>query len=452
MSDKKDDKAIGKKSIEEMLRMLAMGQSLSEPEQKQMADYKFWKTQPVARLDEKVDQEGEINVGKTPADVPAEPLPLLADFEWVTMDLTDAAETKQVYELLYGHYVEDQDATFRFAYSAEFFDWALKPPGWRRDWHVGVRVKASGKLVAFISAVPATLSVRDTEMKAVEINFLCIHKKLRAKRLAPVLIREITRRVNRQNIWQALYTVGKVLPSPVTTCRYYHRPLNWPNLLDVGFSVLPQGKTKAQMVAKYTIGLETKTPGWRTAIKKDIPQMKELFDRYQSRLELVQHFTEEELEHMLIDPHDTEKVVHCYVSETEGRITDFVSFYLLPFSVLDNATHEKLGVAYLFYYASEAGLDKPRFDPAGTKALADRLKLLVGDCLVVCKGLGVDVFNAVSSQDNALFLQDLKFGGGDGFLNFYLFNYKAFPIAGGIDEKTKEADVVKRSAVGVVML
>jgi len=36
----------------------------------------------------------------------------------------------------------------------------------------------------------------------VEINFLCVHKKLRSKRLAPVLIKEITRRVNLHNIWQ----------------------------------------------------------------------------------------------------------------------------------------------------------------------------------------------------------------------------------------------------------
>ena len=36
----------------------------------------------------------------------------------------------------------------------------------------------------------------------VEINFLCVHKKLRAKRLAPVLIREITRRVNLTGIFQ----------------------------------------------------------------------------------------------------------------------------------------------------------------------------------------------------------------------------------------------------------
>lgn len=42
----------------------------------------------------------------------------------------------------------------------------------------------------------------DSSIKTVEINFLCVHKKLRAKRLAPVLIKEITRRVNRMGVWQ----------------------------------------------------------------------------------------------------------------------------------------------------------------------------------------------------------------------------------------------------------
>lgn len=57
----------------------------------------------------------------------------------------------------------------------------------------------------------------------VEINFLCVHKKLRAKRVAPVLIREITRRVNLQGIFQAVYTAGVVLPKPVGTCRFVER-------------------------------------------------------------------------------------------------------------------------------------------------------------------------------------------------------------------------------------
>lgn len=54
----------------------------------------------------------------------------------------------------------------------------------------------------------------------VEINFLCVHKKLRSKRVAPVLIREITRRVHLTGIFQAVYTAGVVLPKPVGTCRY----------------------------------------------------------------------------------------------------------------------------------------------------------------------------------------------------------------------------------------
>ena len=53
----------------------------------------------------------------------------------------------------------------------------------------------------------------------VEINFLCVHKKLRGHRMAPVLIQEITRRVNLEGIFQATYTAGTDLPRPVTTCR-----------------------------------------------------------------------------------------------------------------------------------------------------------------------------------------------------------------------------------------
>ena len=50
---------------------------------------------------------------------------------------------------------------------------------------------------------------------------------------AEVLITEITRRVNLENIWQAVYTAGVVLPKPASECRYYHRSLNPKKLIDV---------------------------------------------------------------------------------------------------------------------------------------------------------------------------------------------------------------------------
>ncbi len=44
----------------------------------------------------------------------------------------------------------------------------------------------------------------EKKIKMAEINFLCVHKKVRQHRLAPVLIKEVTRRVNLRNIWQAV--------------------------------------------------------------------------------------------------------------------------------------------------------------------------------------------------------------------------------------------------------
>lgn len=128
--------------------------------------------------------------------------------------------------------MEDDDNMFRFDYSREFLKWTLSPPGQFEDWLVGVRVTKTKKLVGFISGIPVhmrvhTLSLRSLACSIIllsalslspplpaltqvqqkdtivmtEINFLCVNKKLRAKRLAPVLIKEITRRVNIRGIW-----------------------------------------------------------------------------------------------------------------------------------------------------------------------------------------------------------------------------------------------------------
>lgn len=436
------------KLIEELLKLISMGEVLNETQQKQMKDYKFWKTQPVPSLDEVVETDGPIDATKTPLDIPDEPLPLLGDFEWSTIDVESSSELDEVYTLLYEHYVEDQDATFRFKYSHEFFKWALQPPGWKKEWHVGVRVKTTKKLVAFIAAVPVTLKLNRTNkaIPSVEINFLCIHKKLRSKRLAPVLIKEITRRVNKQDIWQALYTAGIVLPSPVASCRYTHRPLNWSKLHDVGFSHLPPDKTKAGMVAHYALPNTTKTSGLRSMEPKDLDAVYDLLHKFQERFDLVQVFEKEELGHWLLGGQYGADVIKTYVVESpeDGRITDFFSYYLLPFSVLNHASHTELGIAYLYYYASESAEGE----------FADyqkRLNSLINDALITAKLFNVDVFNALTCQDNPLFIKQAKFGPGDGLLNYYLFNYRVRPIDGGIDPVDKQVADNKGSGIGVVL-
>lgn len=47
---------------------------------------------------------------------------------------------------------------------------APQPPGFRAAWHCGVRVSSTGKLVAFISGIPASVRVNGNTLKTVGLR------------------------------------------------------------------------------------------------------------------------------------------------------------------------------------------------------------------------------------------------------------------------------------------
>lgn len=101
--------------------------------------------------------------------------------------------------------MEDDDNTFRFDYSREFLIWALTPPGFLNKWYVGIRdTDLNNELIASITGVPVTVCTENDKVKMCEINFLCVHKNYRSKKLAALLIAEVTRQVNLRNKWQAV--------------------------------------------------------------------------------------------------------------------------------------------------------------------------------------------------------------------------------------------------------
>ncbi|KAL2133811.1 hypothetical protein VTI74DRAFT_1617 [Chaetomium olivicolor] len=433
------------------LQDIMTGLASSGKNRKDMASYKFWSTQPVPQFDEeqvKLIEEGPLKVQEI-KDIATEPIPLALDpFRWVTMDLTNDAELEEVEKLLYGHYVEDDEAMFRFKYSSSLLRWSLLSPGWRKEWHVGIR--SGNTLCAFISAIPTDIRVRNNTIKGAEVNFLCIHKKLRGKRLAPVLIKEITRRVNLEGIWQAIYTGGIVLPRPVSTCRYYHRALNWMKLYEVGFSPCPPNSKPAYQARKYNVPDQTSTRGLREMEAKDLEAVQDLLERYLKRFDLTPVWDSKEVEHWLLHKKDApgEQVIWSYVVEdANGKITDFFSFYCLESSVIQSTKYSSIRAAYLFYYASDVAFSAPD-DRA---ALKTRLNALMADALILAKKHNFDVFNALSLMDNSMFLEQQKFGPGDGQLHYYLFNYKANPIHGGVNKRNQLEDGVS-SGVGFVML
>jgi len=59
--------------------------------------------------------------------------------------------------------------------------------------------------------------IKEATVKTVVGNYLCVHKKLRTKRLAPILIGELKRVVGQSGkAYTALYGCGDVVPYPMT--------------------------------------------------------------------------------------------------------------------------------------------------------------------------------------------------------------------------------------------
>jgi glycylpeptide N-tetradecanoyltransferase len=307
---------------------------------------------------------------------------------------------------------------FRFDYSRPFLKWAMTPPGYYKDWHIGVRKKESKELLAFISGIPAHIRIGEKTMKICEINFLCVSKKLRDKRLAPILIKEVTRRVNLQNIWQAIYTAGRDIPTPISSPRYYHRNLNPEKLVDIGFSRIPPAYErfdKPMEALKRALSIDTsKRLNLRPMKEEDLPVVADLLKKQiHEHSAVAADFDAAELKHwMITNPAD--QIVFAFVKEDPKTniVTDFVSFYQIKSTVLKNEKYKELKAAYAYYYAAST---------------VDVTKLF-NEALILAKELGFDVFNALDIMSNKKFIEPLKFGPGDGYLRYYLFNWKLSTI------------------------
>lgn len=390
---------------------------MTEPHSRNKAsqDYSWWHTQPVPKISEKilVNRNEWIEAPKDLKDIRQRPYDIPEQLEWFQFNIDDNQHSEMLYTFLNQNYVEDDDNMFRFDYSITFLQWALKPPGWRSDWHVGIRSCTKKKLLAFISAVPVRMRVFDKEINMVEINFLCVHKKLRSKGLAPVLISEITRRSNLANIWQAIYTAGVLLPKPVSSVHYFHRSLNPQKLIECGFSQLGPRMTMKRTLKLNQLPTQTQIIGLRRLKDEDITVCHKLLEDYLKKLDLTCAFTVDEFNHWFMN---RPGIIEAWVVEDpmDHQIKAFLSFYILPSSIINHPLHKTLNAAYCFYIVPSATVP---------------LKSLMNDALIIAKQLNLDVFNCLNIFDNNTVFKDLKFVQGDGVLHYYFYNWRCASLS-----------------------
>jgi glycylpeptide N-tetradecanoyltransferase len=368
--------------------------------------FKFWNTQPVPKLGEIVTENTYINTSVTVEKVQQEPYKLPNGMHWNEIDLADPGELKDLYTFLSLNYVVDNDNMFRFDYSLELLQWVLMPPGWQKFWHLGIRIDGSNKLIGFLGAYPIHIQVYEKDVKCIEYNFLCVHQEFRSIGLCPLLIQEIIRRANLKGIFQATFTAGIIIPKPIAYCQYWHRSLNPKKLIETRFSSLKPGMTMEKTIEFYNI---SKTPLQNIIPLQEIhvKSAYKLLMNHLKNYKLYPLLTEDEFRHHLLP---RKNVIYSYVLVDEKEnVTDFCSFYNLPTTVINHSIHKEIKAAFSFY------------NVATTISFKD----LLHNALIMANKANFDVFTALDIMQNVpSILKDLKFGMGDGFLQYYLYNWK----------------------------
>ncbi|XP_061564323.1 glycylpeptide N-tetradecanoyltransferase 2-like isoform X1 [Cololabis saira] len=396
--------------IQRALHLFSLGHSLPKTlQQAKRHTYRFWDTQPVPKLDESITEHGPIAESGT--GVRDEPYSLPQGFSWDNLDLSSPPVLRELCSFLNESYMEEDDNSVRFDFRPEYLQWVLQPPNWLLHWHCGVRVDASKKLVGFIAAVPAEIRIYETEKQVVQVKFLCVHKKLRLKRMTPVLIRELTRRVNQRGIHQAVYTAGTVLPTPLSSSSQWHRPLNPRKLMEVNYPGLRQNVTLQRALKFNRLPEVTKVRGLRPMAKEDVALIHTLLQKNLCNFHLSPILSLQEVEHWLLP---REHLIDTYVVEADdGALTDVVSFYSISSRVLNHPVHAGLRAAHLLYIA----------------CTATEMGELMEDTLILAKSKGFDIFSALDVMDNRNFLDRLKFTVSDRSVHYYLYNWMCPPMS-----------------------
>eukprot|EP00826_Nyctotherus_ovalis_P025678 TRINITY_DN1992_c0_g1_i3.p1 TRINITY_DN1992_c0_g1~~TRINITY_DN1992_c0_g1_i3.p1 ORF type:complete len:444 (+),score=91.14 TRINITY_DN1992_c0_g1_i3:198-1529(+) len=307
----------------------------------------FWGKQPVMQFDclDKEDMPIGLIEKADPEKVPSNPYPLPEDLEWSDIDVTNPKELDEVYTLLRDYYIEEYSNEFRMRYSHEYLKWIFAPPERHKDWAVGIRAKGSKELIGFLNIAPLKVCMAGVVTESAEPSFAAISAKYRNKRILPILAAETIRRLRVSGIWHFYFSTDRVLCAPIAGNWFYRRDLDFKLTVEINTNEVPEGKTMEEMVAAHQMPESANIPGLREMTKEDIPQVHALLSEYLKKFTLYPIFTQERIAHMLLPQKD---VIRTYVlANKDNKVTDFISFYIMPYTVLKHPTIKEVTVIFL---------------------------------------------------------------------------------------------------------
>ena len=382
-------------------------------------DFKFWSTQPVPQFNKPLNVEfGPILNENRVENVQTEAYTLPSGFEWKEINLNQEKDVDKLYEFLKSNYIDDESQLFGMDYSKDFLKWYLSPPEMFGDWVLSVmkedKIKNKKKIVGFITAIPSKLNINNNEINMAKVCFLCVKKEFRNKRLTPVLIKEITRRINLKNIWQGVYNTFYFLPKAFTKSQYYYRCINLKKLLDIQYTYLPNNKMSlGNALKKYELPDEPTITGFRKMEGKDLEQIYNLILQRNKKYKIYEMLNIKEIAHWLLPRNN---IVYTYVLEDEEhKITDFCSFYTVQRTILNqNKTGNE---SFSKYKKINFAFELINYNTSISN------KELLRNAVILAKQNNFDAYHCIDYKENSENFKELLFMEKIGKMKYYLYNF-----------------------------
>ena len=225
---------------------------------------------------------------------------------------------------------------------------------------------------------------------------------MRNNSLAPLLIKEITRRAVLKGITSAVYTVGKKITEPVTVCHYNNIYLNIQKLKECKFinDDFVEQPSLYQIRNDYII---------RQITESDTEKVIELLNNYIKKYTIHKIFDHREIEHLLSGVKCGVIQMMVIENKREGDIIGMFSMYSLPSKILfeNEYQHDHIKFAHLYYYA---------YNPK---------EMNINDIMYyskkTAKEYGYDILSYLNIMDNKYYLNTDNVNNCE--LNYYLYNY-----------------------------
>jgi glycylpeptide N-tetradecanoyltransferase len=372
---------------------------------------KFGEEPPAGEAEpEMIDNKIAENVSPDPIALDEELGLEWCDAAWGAASLQSICE--QVFEL---SKTGEPEETTSFSPDTGFLVWSMNPPNMRRDWLVGIRQRDSGLLVGFICGLPMSACIGGAVVeKVMEIKNLYVHPAFRGKRLTPILISEVSRRVRQHNYCVALYTSSVTITRPLCKARFYQRPLNVVKLSAVRFKEVSRGQTLPRLQRRY--GETAALPaGWKRMEERHVGRAWQLLHSHLAQFKVHQMLSEAEFRYWFVNAHHS---VHAYVEEDaqQQEIVAFCAWHVMEAHLTSNAGRPTIvSGAFSHYNAVAPG-----------KELGD----VIGAQVAQLRRDGVDVLMTLDIGGNEEALLDFEESRAEvtsEYLLYHLYNFRARP-------------------------